>query len=544
MSLRRIPRLVAALVISLSLLASTHATYRTQAKGDDVCPEPNDDFQQACFLGPGADALGFISNADDIDAYRFEAYDFNATAHVEIADQPVPYQFVIADWNGDEIGRSKADGSREVADVTVRMPGSYYVFVQSKTGEFSDSAPYRISTRIDYAGTAPRATYRGDFRAGSLDSADSARQDVDYVRSGGKLTIVGKANGSRESWSGGTWWLGTTADEFTITIDSRVQSGRQAGYRLQFGGTGATNNPFQDSFQLIVQTFSSQAVLGQYVGTEYRRLAGWQSAPSIAQDGRVNRTTVDVRNGQVKVTINGAEVLTWAGKVPAGRFAIGSSSWDDPAVVSFDNIIATAPSTRAAAGSVLASDNFDDASRGILSTTSSRPDQYTIGYREGEYLIQLPTVGESGNFTWVAVPFTYDDSTLGIDVRLPSGNVTGQFIAIECRYNEVSSGAWGSYGVGVFPDSGRVTLRRFLTGQQAVTLAEQVMPAVKRGNETNHVELTCQGSTISASINGSPPLTAQDETYKRGALHLAYGVLRGSPESGEARFDNLVVTQR
>src|SRR5919112_919563 len=104
MSLHRVLRLATAFVIAASVVLSGGSPRSTLAKGEDVCPEPNNDFQAACFLGTGADALGFISSEDDIDAYRFEVYDFNSTAHVEIADQPVPYQFVVSDWNGDELG--------------------------------------------------------------------------------------------------------------------------------------------------------------------------------------------------------------------------------------------------------------------------------------------------------------------------------------------------------------------------------------------------------------------------------------------------------
>ncbi|MFN8634672.1 MAG: hypothetical protein U0893_12515 [Chloroflexota bacterium] len=543
MRLLRTFRLLLALAVALSLFAPVRALPIAQAKGEDVCPEPNDDFQAACYLGPGADALGFISNPDDIDAYRFETFDFDTTSHVEIADQPVPYQFVVADWNGDEIGRSRSDGNREVADIPLKMPGSYYIFVQAKTGQFSDSAPYRILTRINYPGAAPAATYRGDFRAGSLDVDDTSRQTVDYIRSGGKLTIAGKVNGSRESWAGGTYWLDTTGDEFTITFDARVQSGKQAGYRLQFGGTGNTNDPFKDSFQLIVQTFTQQAVLGQYAGTEYKRLAGWQASPAIYKDNRVNRTTVDARNGNVRVVINGVEVLSWAGKVPAGRFAIGSSSWDDPAVISFDNVIATAPSTRAAPGSVLASDNFDDPANAILLTTTPDPNRFTRSYDGGEYVMRFTSLDPNGDLSVSSLPFQYDDATLAIDGRIV-GNPTGHYLFLACRQAEVTKDVFGGYSAVVYPADGRVGLRRILTSTTPVTIADQVVPAVQRGNASNHVEMTCQGSTIALKVNGTEVLSVQDNTYKRGYMYIGHGALRGSPEPGEARFDNLSVTQR
>src|SRR3954454_23384965 len=97
--LRRALHVLRVSSIAAILLSQVSQIPVAQAKGEDVCPEPNDDFQSACYLGPGSDALGFISHPDDIDAYRFEALDFNTTAHVEIVDQSALYQFVIAKWD-------------------------------------------------------------------------------------------------------------------------------------------------------------------------------------------------------------------------------------------------------------------------------------------------------------------------------------------------------------------------------------------------------------------------------------------------------------
>jgi hypothetical protein len=535
-------RLVVALVVAATLVAPGGSPPSTFAKGEDVCPEPNDDFQSACFLGTGADALGFISNENDIDAYRFEVYDFNSTAHVEIADQPVPYQFVVADWNGEEIGRSQTNGGREIADVALQMPGSYYVFVQTRTGQFSDGAPYRISTRIDYVGAAPRPTYRGDFRAGENDEGDTTREAVDFIRSGGKLTIVGKVPGSKDAWAGGTWWLGDSGDDFTITFDSRIQAGSSAGYRLQFGGANA--NAFENVFTIIVDASNREAVLGQYVGREYRRLAGWAKVPTLAEPGRVNRTTVDVRGGVVKLFVNKAEVLSWEGKVPPGKFAIGSASWDDPATVSFDNVLATAPGGTAASGTVLASDNFDDPNGGILATTTQNPDEYTRTYEDGQYAIRLKTAAADGQYITAVLPFDYTNATLGIDGRILQP-WSGAYLSMQCRLHEIEKDVWGAYTTAVYPEAGVVGIRRSRSGSQLVTLAEQRnVGALKKGTEANRIEMTCAGNTISVSINGTPVVSATDDQYQAGALVFGFGAQSGGPQAQEARFDNMVVTQR
>src|SRR5690349_17019476 len=100
-------------------------------RGQDVCPEPNDTFQAACFLGKDSDALGFISTPTDVDAYRIEVYDFNTDVHVEMPKMPAPYKVELANWNGDVIATSGRDGAGEVIDTTVDLPGAYYIFVHS-----------------------------------------------------------------------------------------------------------------------------------------------------------------------------------------------------------------------------------------------------------------------------------------------------------------------------------------------------------------------------------------------------------------------------
>src|SRR5688572_19489706 len=54
----------------------------------DPCPEPNDTFQAACYLGPSSDARGFLSAPNDVDAYRIEVLDFNTDVHVEMPSMP------------------------------------------------------------------------------------------------------------------------------------------------------------------------------------------------------------------------------------------------------------------------------------------------------------------------------------------------------------------------------------------------------------------------------------------------------------------------
>src|SRR5437764_15432746 len=83
--MRLLPRwLSLALAIGMALSAlgmPGRPVLAQQGQGD--CSEPNNDFQTACFIGPGAQVSGTLEAADDIDAYRFETLDFGA--HVQLA---------------------------------------------------------------------------------------------------------------------------------------------------------------------------------------------------------------------------------------------------------------------------------------------------------------------------------------------------------------------------------------------------------------------------------------------------------------------------
>src|SRR3954469_10968054 len=134
-----------ALIVSVSIgaLLVPGSSVPARALGQDVCPEPNDTFQAACYLGPSSDATDYISSPNDVDAYRIEVLDFNTDVHVEM-NIPLPYKAELANWNGDIIASSSRDGGSEVLDTTVPIPGSYYIFVHSSNGQFSDARPYEI----------------------------------------------------------------------------------------------------------------------------------------------------------------------------------------------------------------------------------------------------------------------------------------------------------------------------------------------------------------------------------------------------------------
>ena len=67
------------------------------------------------------------------------------------------------------------------------------------------------------------------------------------------------------------------------------------------------------------------------------------------------------------------------------------------------------------------------------------------------------------------------------------------------------------------------------------------MPAIQFGGGSNHLELTCVGSTLTARINGMTVATVTDSTYASGRSALGVSSVSNRPTA--AYFDNLQVIQ-
>src|SRR6266571_328640 len=115
------PALVLALVFTLAGPGALPAR-----AGADVCPEPNNTLESACFLGPGAPAPGFIDAPDDVDGYRIQLPAGSMiTASLTYLPADYSLRLLLPD------GSVKAEAAQPgVANKTVQAdglaPGTYY----------------------------------------------------------------------------------------------------------------------------------------------------------------------------------------------------------------------------------------------------------------------------------------------------------------------------------------------------------------------------------------------------------------------------------
>jgi hypothetical protein len=187
------------------------------------------------------------------------------------------------------------------------------------------------------------------------------------------------------------------------------------------------------------------------------------------------------------------------------------------------------------------SDNFDDPARGGLAVSATTA-TYRFGYVDGEYQIALsgsdvPLPGTA------SAPGAFSDVTVAVDVRF-LGDPGTQQAGVTCRLQPLGANATNGYWFGILPATASYALLRADASKFTALADVQPASAIHPGNETNHLELSCLGNTIAASVNGTQVVTVQDSTYGLGQASITAGpmVPGMSVTTSDVRFDNLLVT--
>lgn len=215
----------------------------------------------------------------------------------------------------------------------------------------------------------------------------------------------------------------------------------------------------------------------------------------------------------------------------------------------------TAASASGTSGNVLASDNFSNSSSGLLPTASTRPTQWKVGYVNGEY--QIASVGSGANLDDTAlVKGTYGDVTISVDARVIQGTAVApdQTVRLYCR-RQVSGSGFTGYRFQYSPVTNKWGLYRG-DGSTGYTLTNvQDSAGIASPGGTHHLSMTCAGSTISVSIDGTKVGTFQDRSYASGVAALGVGNFTlndtwgiypphsAYPGTYDVRFSKLVLTQ-
>lgn len=332
---------VLAAIIALMLLLPT---VRSALAGDDVCPEPNDAFQVACFLGTGSEALGFVARQDDVDAYRIEVLDFGALLRAELADMPFPYRMHLADWRGQVIGESRDEDGMQVISQVLGPPGAYYLFVDSRFGQFSESAPYRVGTKVSYLGGVPNVLYSTEFRAGGAEGwFTSSNEWGRYYAEGGRYHVDMTYRGEGGDFATLAWTYWGQVEpygDFTFIADARMTTAdRDGGFFVGFRSTDELH-----TYALIINSTREELFVREFLGDTQRPVVPQMPLSVLNPAPEVNRIVVRSAGSEHIVNINGVEVAHFRDDaLPQGRIGLGAIAVGAPVNVVFDNIVVTSP---------------------------------------------------------------------------------------------------------------------------------------------------------------------------------------------------------
>jgi hypothetical protein len=200
--------------------------------------------------------------------------------------------------------------------------------------------------------------------------------------------------------------------------------------------------------------------------------------------------------------------------------------------------VATATPQASGPGTTLLSDNFDDPTRAQLPLAPTGGVR-SQGYADGEYEVINGAPSPEG-VQDVSVPGRFSDTSISIDARLYGGITNRRNAYVMCRATQRSEDPRNAgYVFRIYPDSQMFELIRREAPDRITVLLNQASTAIRQGEATNRLELTCAGNTIRASVNGVAVATVQDGMYQAGQHRIGAG---GSGTT--VRFDNLVVTQR
>jgi hypothetical protein len=250
----------------------------------------------------------------------------------------------MADWNGDPIATSISSGSRETVDVTLSLPGSYYLFVQAPTRQFSVTAPYTLTVRYTYgSGVAPEVLYSNAFFGGGTPGivrrpvAKDRPASVDVLEESGRFTIAIHDRGTNRDPVGGSFFFGPRVSDFTLTVDVRAEADTRYGYRIGFRDADA------GSYALEILSPAGGVDLDEKYNGKGRVTGGL--IEGFRGSGGVNRFVVQSQGNTIRVSVNGELAVDVADAQHTGPGSLYFGAWtnDEPNTVYFDNVLVTSP---------------------------------------------------------------------------------------------------------------------------------------------------------------------------------------------------------
>jgi len=185
-------------------------------------------------------------------------------------------------------------------------------------------------------------------------------------------------------------------------------------------------------------------------------------------------------------------------------------------------------------GMVLYEDDFSDPNSGWQVIEAS---QGMLGYADGAYRMMLKVP----MFTsWVTAKKIYNDVTIDVDVTKTAGPDQSTYGVI-CRMADEKN-----FYMFAISSAGYYAIGKVIEGKGPVMLGTdgadklKASDVITKGDETNHIQATCKGDTLTLKINDQLVSSIQDQDIAVGDFGL---MVKTFKEPGlDVKFDNLKVT--
>jgi hypothetical protein len=180
---------------------------------------------------------------------------------------------------------------------------------------------------------------------------------------------------------------------------------------------------------------------------------------------------------------------------------------------------------------VLFEDDFSDPSSGWDRVDVA---EGITDYGDGVYRIFVNT---NNTDQWANPGLDFVDTIIEVEATKVGGPDDNDFGVI-CRYEDVEN-----FYFFIISSDGYYAVAKVMDGVQELMGESEMMPndAIKKGNGTNQIQVACDGSSLTLTVNDTLLISVSDSTFPSGDVGLLAGTF---DEPGtEIHFDNFVVRE-
>ena len=216
-----------------------------------------------------------------------------------------------------------------------------------------------------------------------------------------------------------------------------------------------------------------------------------------------------------------AGLYLWRGDGPTDATPV------PPTAVVEDATVAPVPET----SGIIFQDDFSNSASGWEIGDYDTGD---VGYDDGIYFV---TSVEEGKVMWGVANRSFGDVVIEVDAtQIAAGPESNNGYGVVCR--DQGDGDGDGYYLRISGD-GFYSIAIAQDGEFESLVEWTSSDDIHQGNASNHIQATCDGSSLSLSVNGQHLDTVEDDTFIEGDIALTATTYEGKVT--QVHFDDLVV---